>query len=167
VRRAIADSDIVLVVAGSARGGRDHTAAVLARCGELVVRGVALRPAHPVLLAASGTVPVVGVPGYPVSAALTVERFVAPVLERLLGAVAPEPGTRHVILAQPVLGRRDAEVVVPLALEPRDGRPPLAWPLSRRGGALFAHASADATLVVAPGAAVFEAGEAVLVTVRP
>src|SRR3954447_24448081 len=50
VRSAAEAYRVVLVLAGSARGTRDHTAAVLERCGTVAVRRVALRPAHPVLL---------------------------------------------------------------------------------------------------------------------
>ena len=83
VRSAVETYRVVLVLAGSSRGTRDHTAVVLERCGTLAVRRVALRPAHPVLLGAVGSRAVVGVPGYPVSAALTLERFVLPLLDRL------------------------------------------------------------------------------------
>ena len=123
---AAARSDVVLVLAGSSRGGRDHAAAVLERCGRLVVRGVALRPAHPVLLAVVDGRPVIGVPGYPVSAALAVERFVLPVIDALAGSRSAAPEQVRAELARSVLGRRDAELVVPVVLEPRAGEDPLA-----------------------------------------
>src|SRR5260370_894481 len=50
VRRAAISADVVLVIAGSSVGRRDHPAAVLAPVGGLAVRGVAVRPGHPVLL---------------------------------------------------------------------------------------------------------------------
>ena len=68
-------ADLVLVIAGSSRGRADHTAGVLARHGELVVHGVALRPAHPVALGLVAGTPVIGIPGYPVAAAIAFERF--------------------------------------------------------------------------------------------
>jgi putative molybdopterin biosynthesis protein len=148
---ASARSDLVLVLAGSSRGGRDHTAAVLERCGRLLVRGVALRPAHPVLLAVVAGTPVIGVPGYPVSAALAVERFAAPVVALLAGAPPMVRETRRATLATAVLGRRDAELWVPLVLETRPDAEPLAWPQSRRGAALASLARAHATLTVPRG----------------
>jgi putative molybdopterin biosynthesis protein len=51
ILRAALAADIVLVIAGSSAGRRDHTAAVLAQVGALAIRGVAVRPGHPVLLA--------------------------------------------------------------------------------------------------------------------
>src|SRR5215469_13381349 len=49
VRRAPLTADLVLVIAGSSAGRRDHTAAVLTQAGGVAVRGVAVRPGHPVL----------------------------------------------------------------------------------------------------------------------
>ncbi len=166
VRAAAARSDLVLMLAGSSRGARDHTAAVLGSCGELIVRGVALRPAHPVLLAVVDATPVVGVPGYPVSAALAFDRFVAPVLALLSGASPRAALTRPAVLGRAILGRPGDELVVPVVLEPRDGADPLAWPQSRRGGALAAHARADATLAIPAGTGELAAGDPVTVTLR-
>ena len=86
-RGAAAASDLVLVIAGSSRGRADHTASVLERHGELVAHGVALRPAHPVALGVVEGTPVIGIPGYPVAAAVAFERFARPLLELLLGAL--------------------------------------------------------------------------------
>ena len=86
VRAAAADADLVLVVAGSSAGRDDYTARVVAENGTLAVHGVAVRPGHPVVLGLVDRTPVVGCPGYPVSAALTFDVFVAPVLAALEGA---------------------------------------------------------------------------------
>ena len=160
VRAAAAEHRVVLVLAGSSRGTRDHTRAVIERCGTLAVCGVASRPAHPVLLGAVGATAVVGVPGYPVSAALTVERFVLPVLDRLV-CRSRAVQTVQVRLAAEVLSRRDAEVVVPLALLPQDGGPPLGVPQSRRGGALAGLARSGALLRVPAGSDALPTGSVV------
>src|SRR5215207_9343043 len=93
VRAAAARSDLVVVIAGSSAGRDDHTAAVVAEVGTLAVHGVAVRPGHPVVLGAvegAPPTPVLGAPGYPVSAALTFDIFAAPLLARLEGAPPPE-----------------------------------------------------------------------------
>jgi putative molybdopterin biosynthesis protein len=160
VRAAAGAYRLVLVLAGSSKGTRDHTADVLERCGTLAVRGVALRPAHPVLLGAVGTCAVVGVPGYPVSAALTVERFVLPLLDRLM-ARRRRAATLRVRVASELLPRRDAEVVVPLALEPGEDGIPRGVPQSRKGGALAGLARAGALLRLPAGGDVVAAGTVV------
>jgi putative molybdopterin biosynthesis protein len=87
IRQAAATHDLVLVNAGSSAGSEDFTAAAVEALGEVLVHGVAVRPGHPVILGmiggdsnAAGQTPIIGVPGYPVSAALTGEIFIEPLL---------------------------------------------------------------------------------------
>ena len=65
----------MIVIAGSSAGRDDHTAAVVAQAGTVLVHGVAVRPGHPVVLGRVGDTAVLGAPGYPVSAALTFDIF--------------------------------------------------------------------------------------------
>ncbi len=81
--------DLILVLSGSSAGSRDFTASVLRKLGQLLVHGVAVRPGHPVIMGMIGATPVIGVPGYPVSAALTGEIFVQPLITRWLGLPSP------------------------------------------------------------------------------
>lgn len=85
VSNAAVDSDIVLVNAGSSAGSEDYTAEIVADLGELAVHGVAIRPGHPVVLGVVNGKPTLGIPGYPVSAALSCELFVKPLIEKALG----------------------------------------------------------------------------------
>jgi molybdopterin biosynthesis enzyme len=61
-------------------------ARVVASAGTLAVHGVAVRPGHPVVLGVVGQTPVLGAPGYPVSAALAFDIFAVPLLAELSGA---------------------------------------------------------------------------------
>lgn len=142
---AAATSDLVLVIAGSSRGRADHTPSVLERHGELVVHGVALRPAHPVALGVVGGTPVIGVPGYPVAAAVAFDRFARPLLELLLGALPENAPVIRVRLIGDVRAKRGVEVYVPLVLSAGDDLPN-ALPQSRKGGALRGLAGAHALL---------------------
>jgi putative molybdopterin biosynthesis protein len=149
VMRAVLVSDLVLLVAGSSRGRRDHSRDVIAELGDVAVDGVAVRPGHPVLLGVVGTTPVIGVPGYPVSAAFTYELFAHPVVCELQG----RPGDRGAvpaILAEDAGGRDEAACMVAVRLEAAEGAL-RAVPLARRAGALRALADADAYIVVPPG----------------
>jgi len=103
VSQAAKSHDLILVNAGSSAGSEDYTAQVVQELGELLVHGVAIRPGHPVILGvikSEGdqsrvnyersddgerdlkTSVIIGVPGYPVSSALTGEIFVEPLLAR-------------------------------------------------------------------------------------
>jgi putative molybdopterin biosynthesis protein len=153
VRDAV--GDLVLVLAGSSAGRDDHTARVLRELGSVVVQGVAVRPAHPVLLGVVGGTPVIGVPGYPVSAALAVELFAVPLLMDLQ-ARRPAPARPVAVrLRTAVASRPELEEYVLLALD-EDGS---AEPLSRGAGAQTALARADAVLRIDAGCAGHDAGD--------
>ncbi|HEX2300951.1 MAG TPA: molybdopterin-binding protein, partial [Pseudonocardiaceae bacterium] len=99
VRAAADRADLVVLIAGASAGRGDHTAAVVAQVGTLAVHGVAVRPGHPVVLGTAGDTPVLGAPGYPVSAALTFEIFAVPLLAALQGTTTPARPTVRARLA--------------------------------------------------------------------
>ncbi len=118
---------------------------MLERLGELVAHGVALRPAHPVALGLVEGTPVIGIPGYPVAAAVAFERFARPLLEHLLGALPEDAPLIRVRLIGEVRAKRGVEAYVPLVLSDGDDLPN-AIPQSRKGGALRGLAGAHALL---------------------
>ena len=85
VAEAVEKYDMVIVNAGSSAGTEDFTVHVLRELGEVLVHGVAIKPGKPVILAIVNGKPVIGLPGYPVSAYINFENFVIPVLQKLAG----------------------------------------------------------------------------------
>ncbi|MDR7418524.1 MAG: molybdopterin molybdotransferase MoeA [Armatimonadota bacterium] len=87
LRRACAVHDVVLVSGGSSVGERDVVSEAIAALGPpgIIVHGIAVRPGKPTVLAAAGRVPVIGLPGNPVSALVIFDLFVRPVLDAMLG----------------------------------------------------------------------------------
>ncbi len=158
VRQAAATADLVIVVAGSSAGRDDHTAAIVAEHGQLAVHGVAVRPGHPVVLGVVDATPVVGAPGYPVSAALTFDIFVAPVLADLEGTTAATRPTVRAHLARklPSVVGMDDWVRVRLG---RVGERIVATPLPRGAGVLTSLVRADGLVVVPAGVEGHHAGE--------
>ncbi len=162
VRDAAATADLVLVVAGSSAGRDDYTARVVDEIGELAVHGVAVRPGHPVVLGAVDATPVIGVPGFPVSAALTFDIFALPLLAALEGSA---PSHRPEVPAR--LARKLASVVgmddwVRVRLGSVAGQV-VASPLPRGAGVLTSLVRADGLLLVPAGVEGHHAGEQVSV----
>ncbi len=158
LRAAAAAADLVIIIAGSSAGRDDHTAQVVADVGVVAVHGVAVKPGHPVVLGACDGTPVVGAPGYPVSAALTFDIFAAPLLATLQGAA---PQARPTTTAR--LARKLASVVgmddwVRVRLG-RVGAGLVATPLPRGAGVLTSLVRADGLLVVSSGVEGHHAGE--------
>src|SRR5215208_5121379 len=165
VRAAAARSDLVIVIAGSSAGRDDHTAAVVAQVGTLAVHGVAVRPGHPVVLGvAEGApaTPVLGAPGYPVSAALTFDIFAAPLLARLEGAPPPEGPVARARLARKLASTMGMDDWVRVRLGSVRGRL-VATPLPRGAGVLTSLVRADGLLVVPSELEGHHAGEEVTI----
>lgn len=169
VRQAAETCDLVLINAGSSAGSEDFSERVVAELGELMVHGVAVRPGHPVILGmlrrgsdAKRKVPIIGVPGYPVSAALTGEIFIEPLLARWLGREPREPVEIEATLTRKVTsppGDDDYMRVV----AGRVGDRMLAAPLSRGAGVITSLARADGIVVIPRGIQGLEPGARVKV----
>ena len=142
MREAAADADLVIVIAGSSAGRDDYTAAVVAEIGTLVVHGVAVKPGHLVVLGAAEGTPVVGAPGYPVSAALTFDIFAAPLLARLEGAVPADWPRAHARLARKLPSAMGADDWIRVRLGRVRGEL-VATPLPRGAGVLTSLVRAD------------------------
>ena len=85
-------ADVVLTAGGVSVGDYDVVAAAFERAGvALRLWKVAIKPGKPLLFGMAGAVPVLGLPGNPVSALVTFEVFVRPGLRRMLGYAAPYP----------------------------------------------------------------------------
>jgi putative molybdopterin biosynthesis protein len=160
VRAAAARADLVIVVAGSSAGRDDYTAAVVERLGTLAVHGVAVRPGHPVVLGAVDATPVLGAPGYPVSAALTFDIFAAPLLAELEGAMPAERPRARARLARKLASPMGMDDWVRVRLG-RVGGGLVATPLPRGAGVLTSLVRADGLLVVPAGLEGHHAGDEV------
>jgi putative molybdopterin biosynthesis protein len=150
-------ADLVVIIAGASAGRGDHTASVVARVGTLAVHGVAMRPGHPVVLGTVGSTPVLGAPGYPVSAALTFDIFAVPLLAALQGTTTVTRPTVRARLAGKLASPFGKEDWVRVRLGRVGGRI-MATPLSRGAGVLTSLVRADGLLVVPAGLAGHHAG---------
>jgi putative molybdopterin biosynthesis protein len=157
-RAAAERCDLLVLVAGSSAGRDDHTAAVIAGAGVVAVHGVAVRPGHPVVLGAIDATPVLGAPGYPVSAALTFEIFAKPLLAELEGAAPRARPRARVRLARKLASAMGADDWVRVRLG-RVGGHLVATPLPRGAGVLTSLVRADGLLLVPAGLEGHHAGE--------
>ena len=166
VIKAARDHDLVLLVAGSSAGSEDYSAQIVAECGELLVHGVAVRPGHPVILGMikgeEGDTPIVGVPGYPVSAALTAEIFVEPLLAKWLGRVQARPEEVTASITRKVNSPAGDDEYLRVAVGYL-GDKALAAPLSRGSGVITSLVRADGLVVIPRGVQGLQAGDPVSV----
>lgn len=191
VQHAAENHDLILLNAGSSAGTEDFSAQVIEALGEVLIHGVAVRPGHPVIMGMIGSnshagqsetrrserelaaragdapaparlVPIIGVPGYPVSAALTVEIFVEPLLAKWLGRRPAVFASETAYLTRKINSPAGDQDYVRVALgRVRDRL--LAAPLPRGAGVISSLVQADGIVVLPPGVQGVEAGEQVSV----
>src|SRR5271165_1585808 len=162
VTAAAAECDLLIVIAGSSAGRDDYTARVVSSVGTLAVHGVAVRPGHPVVLGVVGRTPVIGAPGYPVSAALTFDIFAVPVLAELAGAPPRRRPAATAKLARKLASPLGMDDWVRVRLGSVGGEL-VATPLPRGAGVLTSLVRADGLLVVPAGVEGQHAGSRVSV----
>lgn len=180
VAEAAQTHDLVLLNAGSSAGAEDFSAKVVEKLGTLLVHGVAVRPGHPVILgvvdreSGNGKVvdansqstdlptPIIGVPGYPVSAALTVDIFAEPLIAKWLGRRPLELPTEEAILTRKLVSPAGDDDFVRVVVGKVGGKL-LAAPLSRGAGVITSLVQADGLALIPSGTQGIEAGEKIQV----
>lgn len=160
ISSALGESDLVLVIAGSSAGEKDFTNAVIEELGEVFLHGVATRPGKPTILGKAGGKPVIGLPGYPVSAYMSLEWFVQPLICRYLGLPVPRRERMIVTLGRRVTSEVGVEEFVRMTIG-YVGDHFMANPLTRGAGVTMSLVRADGLLVIAANSLGYEQGEEV------
>lgn len=88
--------DVVVVSAGTSMGTADYTENVLRSIGTVHFHGVAMSPAKPVLFAEVNGKPVLGLPGYPVSAYVAAHAYLRRILSTVSGIALPLQQSIHI-----------------------------------------------------------------------
>lgn len=141
------DYDMLLVNAGTSAGREDYLPSTLRELGEVVVHGVAIKPGKPVVLARIGKTPVIGLPGYPVSAFIAMEAFVRPLLHRLSHRPMLESSHVQATVTRPMVSSLRHEEYVRVRLGKVNNKL-VATPLARGAGAAMSLAQADGLCVI-------------------
>jgi putative molybdopterin biosynthesis protein len=166
VQQAAETADLVLVIAGSSAGSEDLTAPVVESLGQILVHGVAIRPGHPVLLGIltnkAKRTPIIGVPGFPVSAILTAELFIQPLLDQWLGRNADAPEMMQAVMSKKIHSSLGDDEYLRVSLG-KVGKRVIAAPLSRGAGVISSLVRADGMVVIPAGFQGIPAGEQVTV----
>ncbi len=160
VSKAVDEHDMVIVNAGSSAGTEDYTVHVLRELGEVIVHGVSIKPGKPVILAIVRGKPVIGLPGYPVSAYIGFENFVNPVLQMM--GKRPEKLTETVeaVVSKRLVSSLKHKEYVRVKVG-KVGDKFVAAPLARGAGAAMSLVRADGFCVIEQASEGVEAGEIV------
>lgn len=167
VKAAAEEADLILLNAGSSAGAEDYSARVIESCGQVLVHGIAVRPGHPVIIGLvrrknGQMIPILGVPGYPVSAAITGEIFVEPLLARWTGRLPAHPVEIDAVITRKVTSPAGDDDYLRVVVG-KVGDRILAAPLARGAGVITSLVRADGITILPRGTQGVEAGTKVRV----
>ena len=160
--KAADNYDLVIINAGSSAGREDYTVHVLNELGTVLVHGVAMKPGKPVILAMVNETPVIGLPGYPVSAFLSYENFVQPTLALLSGKEQKKLATVDAVVTRRLVSGIKHKEYIRVKVGKVDGKF-VAAPLARGAGAAMSLVRCDGFCVIPKNQEGVEAGESVQV----
>jgi putative molybdopterin biosynthesis protein len=138
-------ADVVVVNAGSSAGSEDFTADAIASIGEIVVHGVGIKPGKPLIVGVARGKPVIGIPGYPVSAFVTFHLFAKPLIYMLQGIRAERQETIRARLSRQISSSPGQEEFVRVKVG-MVGERIIATPVTRGAGVIMSLVRADGIL---------------------
>lgn len=165
-RKLLAETDMLVMTAGSSVSARDVTAAVIGALGSpgLLFHGVATRPGKPTIGGVAGGKPTLGLPGNPVSAMIQFDMFGRPALQALLGVTArPRPDQTVARLTQNIASESGREDYVAVRLE-ETAEGTVAIPIFGKSNLIRTLIEADGLVMVPLNKGGLVAGETVVVT---
>ncbi len=139
------DYQIILILGGSSAGSEDYAKDVILNTGEVLVHGVTIMPGKPVVIGRVKTKPVLGIPGYPVSAIIAFEQFVRPLISRMLGQPELAAATVDVTPTRKIASKLGVEEFVRVKLGKVSDRV-VATPLPRGAGSITSLTEADGVI---------------------
>ena len=147
IKQGAVDYDVVVLTAGSSAGAEDYTSQIIDELGEVVVHGVSMKPGGPAILGVVDETPVLGLPGYPVAAAVTARLFLRPLLYQLSGRSLPTPETRKAHLNTKLVSNLGVREYVRVKLVELAGEL-RAVPLARASGVMGSLVEAEGLVTI-------------------
>jgi putative molybdopterin biosynthesis protein len=160
LRRGAQECDVATIIAGSSAGEHDLTAGVVESEGELLAHGIDVMPGKPAVLGSAAGKPIIGFPGYPVSAIVIAQEFLRPALQKFLGCAALSYPTVRAVLPKKTASHLGLEEFVRVTVG-RVGEKLVAVPLARGAGVITTMVHADGLLRIPSLVEGLNAGEEV------
>lgn len=160
ILKAVEENDMLLIIAGSSAGTADYTVKLIRELGEVVIHGVAMKPGKPTILGIINNKPVIGIPGYPVSAYLVFETFVVPLINRYLGLGEVELEKVEAVISKRIVSSLKSKEFVRVNLGYVNDKL-VATPLSSGAGVTMSLVKADGIGIIPRNLEGVEAGDSI------
>ncbi len=142
ILEAPSKGDLIIINAGSSAGSEDFTAKAISELGDVILHGVSIKPGKPVILGWVKGKPVLGIPGYPVSAYITFTLFAKPLIYKWQGLEVEEPEILKAKISRQVASTPGQEEFLRVKVG-KVGDNFIATPVSRGAGVLMSLVRAD------------------------
>ena len=162
VLKAIEENDVVLINAGSSAGREDFTASIVKDIGELIIHGVAIKPGKPVVMGVIKDKPIIGIPGFPVSAFFVMDEIVKPIIYGYQGLETEPKKMVDAVLTKRCMSSLKYLEFLRVKLG-YIGEKYVATPLTRGAGTTMSLVNADGVLEISQSVEGIEAGTKVSV----
>ncbi len=135
-------SDLIVINAGASSGSEDFTARAISELGEIILHGVNIKPGKPIILGWVRGKPVLGIPGYPVSAYITFNIFAKSLIYKWQGLDLKEPENLKAKMSRQIASTVGQEEFVRVKVG-KVGNNFIATPISRGAGLIMSLVRAD------------------------
>ncbi len=160
IMRAYKECDLVLLNAGSGYGKEDFTYKVINRLGEVIINGVSIKPGKPFIAGFIENKPVLGIPGYPVSAFFCYKLFVRPLIELFLGVKLKKEEKIKAIFSRNISSSIGVDEFVRVKVG-KVGEKYIVSPVGRGAGLLMSVVRADGYIKIPAGSEGYSQGQEV------
>lgn len=164
ILKGVEENDLLIIGAGSSAGSQDYTANIIRELGEVVVHGVAMKPGKPTILGIIDGKPVVGIPGYPVSAYLVFETFVIPLILKYIGLEEEKEVFQQAIISKKITSSLKNRELIRVNLGYVNDKL-IATPLSSGAGVTMSLVKADGIAIIPQSLEGVDAGNPVNVRI--
>lgn len=164
ILKGVEENDLLIIGAGSSAGSKDYTASIIRELGEVVVHGVAMKPGKPTILGIIDGKPVVGIPGYPVSAYLVFETFVIPLILKFIGLEEEKEVFQQAIISKKITSSLKNRELIRVNLGYVNDKL-IATPLSSGAGVTMSLVKADGIAIIPQSLEGVDAGNPVNVRI--
>lgn len=162
LKKAVSECDLVLISAGSSAGRDDYTSEIIGAIGTVLTHGIAIKPGKPAILGAYKSIPVIGLPGYPVSAIVVMAQFVLPLVDLYFKRSVDTGEYIYATLGKRIVSSLKYAEYVRVTLG-KIGDRLIATPLNKGAGIITSFTKADAILFINQNCEGIEQGDKVRV----
>ena len=157
---ATKENDIVVVIAGTSAGREDYISSIIKELGEIIVHGIAIKPGKPAIIGVINNKPIIGVPGYPVSAYIVFSQIVEPLIAEYLKTKEQKKEIVDAIISRRLVSSLKNLEFVRMKLGNVSGKL-ITTPLNRGAGVTMSLVKADGVAIINKETEGIEAGETI------